>query len=151
MQMQFHALLPLGPERDQSEIPLFDTDVIDAGFAQLFNANEYAGWDRVGETNQVSAAVTTRFIDSETGLEWFKAGLGQRYYFNDQRTAIDGTRIRMDDSKGDLLATVGARLTRNINASAHRAATASPVLPRPQVWSRPIATRSCSSSTPAAP
>ena len=72
----FYAYIP---ERDQSEIPLFDTDVIDAGFAQLFNANEYAGWDRVGETNQVSAAVTTRFIDSETGLEWFKAGLGQRY------------------------------------------------------------------------
>lgn len=112
----FYAYIP---ERDQSEIPLFDTDVIDTGFAQLFNANEYAGWDRVGETNQVSAAVTTRFIDSETGLEWFKAGLGQRYYFNDQRTAIDGTRIRMDDSKGDLLATVGARLTRNINASAY--------------------------------
>ena len=32
----------------------------------------------------------------------------------------------------------------------HRAATASPVLPRPQVWSRPISTRSCSSSTPSA-
>lgn len=118
------------PYRDQSDIPIFDTSIADLNFATLFTENAYAGYDRVSEANQVTTAISTRYIDKATGLEIFRAGLGQRQYFGDQRVGfintqseeryfngqdIDGLR---NDSRSDLLASVGARLTRTITASA---------------------------------
>jgi hypothetical protein len=41
--------------------------------------------------------VTTRLLDGTTGVERFKAMLGQRYYFKPQRVAIPGETTRQDD------------------------------------------------------
>ena len=106
------------PYRDQSKIPLFDSSVADLNFAQLYSENSWAGYDRIAETNQITASVSTRFIDANTGLEWIKASIGQRYYFNDRTVNSEGERISMENQKSDFLASIGARLTRTISASA---------------------------------
>lgn len=106
------------PYRDQSRIPIFDSSVADLNFAQLYSENSWTGYDRIAETSQATASVTTRFIDSNTGLEWIKASIGQRYYFNDKTVNSEGERISMENQKSDLLASIGARLTRTISASA---------------------------------
>ncbi len=82
------------PYRDQSQIPLFDTALADFNFAQIFSENRYAGYDRINDAKQLTAGVTTRFIDSASGAEQFKAMLGQRYYFRPQRVAITGETTR---------------------------------------------------------
>lgn len=105
------------PYRDQSKIPLFDSSVADLNFAQLYSENTWAGYDRIAETNQITASVTTRFIDANTGLEWIKASVGQRYYFNDRTVNSLGERVSMENQKSDFLASIGARLTRTISAS----------------------------------
>lgn len=105
------------PYRNQSEIPLFDSSVADLNFAQIYSENSWAGYDRVAETNQVTASVTSRFIDADTGLEWMQASIGERYYFNDRTVNSAGDRISMENQKSDLLASIGARLTRTISAS----------------------------------
>lgn len=107
------------PYRDQSGIPLFDSSIADVNFAQLMTENTWAGYDRIPETNQVTGMVTTRLVDAESGMEWLRAAIGQRYYFNDKTLDSDGNRISMGDQKSDFLASIGARLTREIQANAY--------------------------------
>lgn len=85
------------PYRDQSQIPVFDTGLADFNFAQIFAENRYSGYDRIGDANQLTAAVTTRMLDANTGVERFKAMLGQRYYFKQQRVALPSETVRSDD------------------------------------------------------
>jgi LPS-assembly protein len=85
------------PYKDQSQIPLFDTALSDFNFAQIFSENRYSGYDRINDANQMTAAVTTRLLDGETGVERFKAMLGQRQYFRAQRVAITGETTRTAD------------------------------------------------------
>ncbi len=113
----FYAYIPY--RKHQDAIPLFDTSAQDVSFGQLFQANEFAGYDRVSETNQISGALTTRFIDSDTGVEWVRAEIGQRYYFNDQRVGLDGQRHELNDQRGDLMGSVATRLTRSLSTSAY--------------------------------
>lgn len=120
------------PYRNQNDIPLFDSSVLDLSFPTLFTPNLYSGYDRVSEANQLTAALSTRYIDSDSGLELFRASIGQRQYFSHQRVqflpeSASTRRFRngyyssvedsTDDMHSDLLASVGARLTRSLYAS----------------------------------
>jgi LPS-assembly protein len=77
------------PDEDQSEIPLFDTGIADFNFAQIFSENRYAGGDRIGDANQLTGMVSSRFIDPDTGEELMRFGLGQRAYFTDQKVTLN--------------------------------------------------------------
>ena len=76
------------PFRDQSKLPLFSTGETDFSFAQIFNENLFVGGDRISDARQVTAAVTTRFIENITGIERLRAAVGQRYYFGTQRVTL---------------------------------------------------------------
>jgi len=65
------------PYRDQGRLPNFTTAERDFNFAQIFTENRFVGGDRVGDANQLTIALTSRLIESETGLERFRAALGQ--------------------------------------------------------------------------
>lgn len=82
------------PYRDQSAIPVFDAGLADFNFAQIFSENRYTGFDRINDANQLTAAVTSRILDGNTGAERFKAMLGQRYYFSPQRVTLPGESNR---------------------------------------------------------
>ncbi|WP_407279854.1 LPS-assembly protein LptD [Aromatoleum evansii] len=82
------------PYRDQSDIPVFDSSRYDFGLAQIFSENQYSGGDRIADANQVTAAVTSRLIDPETGGERLRATVGQRFYFDDQRVTLPGEEPR---------------------------------------------------------
>lgn len=68
---------------EQSEIPLFDSSELNFSFAQLFRDERFAGGDRVSNARQVSAALTTRLLDT-AGRERARASLGQIIYFEDR-------------------------------------------------------------------
>ena len=53
----------------KSNLPNFDSALADLNYAQLFTENIYSGSDRISEANQLTAALTTRILDSETGAE----------------------------------------------------------------------------------
>ena len=82
------------PYKDQSNIPVFDSGLSDFNFAQVFAENRYSGMDRINDANQLTAALTTRFLDAETGAERFKAMIGQRYYFKPQQVNLPGEAVR---------------------------------------------------------
>lgn len=78
------------PFREQEEIPLFDTTVTSFNFAQLFARDRFTGGDRIGDNNRLTGAVTTRFLDTERGMERARFSIGQLYQFDDQRVSVDG-------------------------------------------------------------
>lgn len=97
------------PEKNQDDIPIFDTSEADLNFSSLFSENQFTGNDRVNNANQVSFALTTRFIESSTGTERLSASIGQRYYFADQKVALPNTDYRKSNSS-DIIAGMSAHL-----------------------------------------
>ena len=86
-------LLPNVPYRDQSQIPVFDSWPADFNFAQIFSENQFVGYDRVSDANQLTAAVVSRLIDPASGAEAMRAMFGQRYYFQNQRVTLPGQTL----------------------------------------------------------
>ena len=77
------------PAEDQRDIPLFDTGRYTFNNAFLFKENRFSGPDRVGDANQVTAAITTRFLSEQTGRQYLAATLGQIFYFEDREVYLD--------------------------------------------------------------
>lgn len=70
------------PEREQSNLPTFDTAALDFSFAQLFRENRYTGADRQADANQVTLALSSRLLDDDGG-ERAAFNLGQILYFDE--------------------------------------------------------------------
>lgn len=81
------------PFRAQSQLPNYDAAAKDFNFASIYSDNQFAGVDRVNDAHQLTAGVTTRFVDSATGAEALRLGLVQRVLFRSQRVTAqaDGT------------------------------------------------------------
>lgn len=98
------------PAKDQSKIPNFDSSENDFNFAQLFSENRFSGWDRINAANQLTAALTSRLISSETGIERLRVMLGQRYYFRNEDTSLYGNQITLQNNSKGLLGSLGGDL-----------------------------------------
>jgi len=97
------------PYRDQSQLPNFDTAAATFNFSQLFSENRYIGSDRIGDANQLTAAVVSRFLE-ENGAERLRLAFGQRFYFRDQRVQLDAS-TPVDDSRSDILLAAAGRIS----------------------------------------
>jgi LPS-assembly protein len=69
------------PYKNQDQLPIFDTGEPDFDFTQLFARNRFFGEDRISDAENLTAAVTTRVIDPETGDTRWSASVGQLYRF----------------------------------------------------------------------
>jgi len=82
------------PFKRQSDLPNFDSDDKDFNFTSIYSDNVFSGVDRVSDANQLTAGVTTRFLDGRTGAEALRLGVAQQHALRDQRvTADDGPPI----------------------------------------------------------
>jgi LPS-assembly protein len=81
------------PFRDQSDLPLFDTQELTFGFAQLFRENTFTGADRQTDANQAAFALSSRWLDAQ-GEERVRVGLGQVHYFDAPRVVLPGAIAR---------------------------------------------------------
>ncbi len=81
------------PKVSQSDIPIFDTSFYDFSFNSLFRENRFSGTDRVQDANQITPALTTRLVDSKTGLEKLKLSIGDIIYFQDREVTAPLVRI----------------------------------------------------------
>ena len=79
------------PFEDQNNAPLFDTSTPDFSVSQLFRDNRFIGGDRLGDTNQITLALTSRILNPESGNELVRASIGQIYYFKDRKVSLDGS------------------------------------------------------------
>ncbi len=76
------------PYRDQSQLPVYDTTLADLNFSQIFQENIFAGSDRISNANQVTAALTTRWLDGDSGFERLSLSVAQQFYFEDQYVTL---------------------------------------------------------------
>ncbi|WOB08032.1 LPS-assembly protein LptD [Piscinibacter gummiphilus] len=92
------------PYRDQKGLPKFDTAARDFNFDSIYSDNGFSGVDRVSDYHQVTAGVTTRMLDAQTGAEALRVGIAQRFLLSDQRvtTDLDETKVNTQ-SVSDLL------------------------------------------------
>jgi LPS-assembly protein len=100
------------PFRNQDTMPLFDTALADFNFPQLFTENRFNGGDRFGDANQLTSAITSRFL-SAGGQEAFRATIGQINYFRDERVGLTPTSTLRTFHTSDLLASLGGRPLRS--------------------------------------
>lgn len=103
------------PQRDQRDIPIFDTGLVGFNYANMFRENRYAGGDRVGDANELTLAVTSRLLDPASGGELLRATLGTRYYFSDQQVTLPGEASRTE-RKADILAALSGQVLPNTYA-----------------------------------
>lgn len=104
------------PYRDQSRLPVFDTALLDSSLYTIFNENQYAGIDRINDADQLTMALTTRLLDSLSGIERIQLTVGQRHYFSDQRVTLPGIAPRNANSS-DILAILSGQVTNRLRLS----------------------------------
>jgi len=104
------------PYRDQSQLPLFDTDEPDLNWIELFRTNRYVGLDRISDANQVSFGVTTQVYSSASGLRLLSTTIGQRFNFKSPRVRLPDEGPDSGDAS-DLIAQVELAGYRNWNIS----------------------------------
>lgn len=76
------------PYVNQSALPVFDSALASVDFSNLFQLNRYTGADRIGDTQQVAAALTSKLLNDE-GETLFEIGAGQIFYLTDRRVDLN--------------------------------------------------------------
>lgn len=103
------------PKVGQDDIPVFDSGQFDIAFRNLFLDNRFTGRDRIGDANQLALATTTRFLRRDTGLEMFRASIGQIYYFEDREVTLPYTTTA-STTLSELVAEFSANLGNGFSA-----------------------------------
>lgn len=85
------------PYVDQSDIPNFDSSELTFNYNQLFRDYRFNGNDRIGDTNQTTLGLTTRFLRDSDGNELFNASIGQIFYHADRQVQLEGDTLGQED------------------------------------------------------
>ena len=83
------------PYIDQSAYPNFDTSAVAFSWNQLFQENRFSGSDRQIDANQISVALSSRFIETQSGVERLRLSAGKIITLTDPQvdlgTSWDGS------------------------------------------------------------
>lgn len=74
----------------QSDLPNFDSSLPGFTYQRLFQAQRFSGGDRVGDNNRATLGFTSRWTDSQTGLDRFVLSMAQVFHYADRRVSVDG-------------------------------------------------------------
>ncbi len=105
------------PNRNQDNLPVFDTGEYDFNYWTLFRENRFSGPDRMGDANQLAVALTSRILDPASGRQLISTSLGSLLYFSDREVTLPGDPVETSSSS-DLIGEVALALSRELNADA---------------------------------
>ncbi|WP_428309789.1 LPS-assembly protein LptD [Hydrocarboniphaga sp.] len=105
------------PYENQDRLPIFDTGEPDFDFTQLFARNRFFGEDRISDAENLTAAVTTRMIDPDSGETRWSASFGQLYRFEASRVELPG-QDAPDSGATDFIGEVTYNFLKNWSAAA---------------------------------
>lgn len=109
------------PYQNQSMLPVYDTRLMDLNIYNIFSENQFIGYDRILDSNQVTAGLTSRFI-SDKNVENLSLTVAQRFYFSDRNVlndpiySVGGENLRRASS--DFLFGANARIYDHLNFKA---------------------------------
>jgi LPS-assembly protein len=98
--------------------PNFDTTEADISFAQLFRENRFVGNDRIGDANQLTLALISRYLETN-GSERLRLGLAQRFNFDPQRVGLGTAEQISTQDRSDLLLLASGRVTEQLRIDAN--------------------------------
>ncbi len=101
------------PYEKQDMLPNFDSAPAGFSFAQMFTENRFVGSDRIGDADQATAAVTSRFLGADTGSELLRVALGQRFSNITPRVILGVPTATTN--KSDVLMSVAGRLSSTLS------------------------------------
>ncbi len=105
----FYAYIPANEE--QTEIPLFDTGRYGFSFPQLFRERRFTGGDRVGDTNQLTLALTSRMLSRASGRELVRASIGGIRHYDEREVTLHQGQPPETRKHSDLIAELAANPT----------------------------------------
>ena len=104
------------PNKDQTRFPNFDASEDSQSYDSLFRENRFSGHDRINGANQVTTALMTKFLETNTGKERFKAAVGQRIYFEDEDVDLQGRPYEREQGKSDVFVFGGGQVHEKLYA-----------------------------------
>lgn len=76
------------PYVNQNYLPNYDSGALDFNFASIYTENAFVGNDRIADNDLLTAGLSSRLLDAETGSEIVRLGIAQRLRFEDQRVTL---------------------------------------------------------------
>jgi LPS-assembly protein len=101
------------PYREQDMLPNFDSAAAPFSFMQMFTENRFLGSDRIGDAEQVTAALTSRLLDADNGNERLRVAIGERFSRQTPRVFLGAPTATTNQS--DVLLSVGGRVTNTLS------------------------------------
>lgn len=100
------------PYKNQDLLPVFDTAQASStlSMAQMFTENRFFGSDRIGDANQVTLAISSRFLGVDDGAEYLKLTAGERFNLRTQQVNLVAPATA--SSQSDILLAASGRMTR---------------------------------------
>ncbi len=95
------------PYKNQDLLPVYDTAQAPFSFAQMFTENRFFGNDRIGDADQVTLAVSSRFLGQDDGAEHLKLTVGERFSFSTPRVNLVAPTT--STNKSDILLAASGR------------------------------------------
>jgi LPS-assembly protein len=87
---------------DQSDQPDFDSGELTFISNQPFRETRFSGRDRIDDSNQIAAGISTSFIDESDGSSLLSASISQIYYLRDRKVRLTPGAEPLDDSKSEV-------------------------------------------------
>ena len=116
----FYSYTPY-KRQDALLYPNFDSSDADFNYAQVFRENRFIGNDRIGDSNQITAALTSRFIELN-GMERVRFAVAQRFSLAEQRVILGDpttTPTGTSESRSDILLLTSGRVTNELRVDAN--------------------------------
>jgi LPS-assembly protein len=104
-------------EQNANLYPNFDTTIADFGYAQIFRENRFVGNDRIGDANQLTLAVTSRYLES-TGAERLRLAVAQRFNLTPPKVGLGSALQDTGEARSDVLLLASGRVTRETRLDA---------------------------------
>jgi len=98
--------------------PNFDTTIADLSYGMIFRENRFIGNDRIGDANQLTLAMTSRYLESD-GAERLRLAIAQRFNFVQPRVGLETDLAASSSDKSDVLMLATGRVTRETRLDAN--------------------------------
>ena len=97
------------PAPNQDDIPIFDAGENDLRY-NLFSENKFYGEDRLNDARQLTLALSSSMVDTNSGNEILRATIGQIFYLDDRSVNLTNSEINRSDSS-NIMGLVNARFS----------------------------------------
>ncbi|NDC10754.1 MAG: LPS-assembly protein LptD, partial [Oxalobacteraceae bacterium] len=98
--------------------PNFDTTIADISYGMMFRENRFIGNDRIGDANQLTLAMTSRYLETD-GAERLRMAIAQRFNFDQQRVGLGNDLAANSGEKSDVLLLATGRVNRETRLDAN--------------------------------